>query len=149
MTFPHEATGNFTIEVIVQLNDSQKERLRKFINLYFLGDEIVDETKPEIHSKDYKEAIARSRCDWPLVLSVSFDHNAKPCIQIKTYQQLNEVDLIKKSIKCSLACAQDIWELRQRLEWTPELEEEIIELHGALPENVNLLKNNPRNSKDY
>lgn len=45
------------------------------------------------------------------------------------------LESLAKELKCSVACAGDVWYLRQRSRWTQELEDELIGLYkaGTLP----------------
>ncbi len=44
---------------------------------------------------------------------------------------------LAKELKCSDACAGDVWYLRQRSRWTQELENRLIELYNAgTPPNI-------------
>jgi hypothetical protein len=138
---PFNVTGMVTTEVIAKLSEEQKENLRKFINLYFLGEEIEDAEKPEFHSNEYREAIARTRGDWPITLSFSFDHNSIPCIKICNSENFSDIEIIKRTLNCSKGCAEDVWSLRKSPNWSQEDEEEVIALHNAgIPSNYRLLK---------
>lgn len=131
--------NNFNVSVSVTLTDEQRLQLEKFIKLYFLGDEEADDAHPESTNKEYREAIARTRFQWPVSLSLSFNHNGFPCIQVNHIQRPDEVAQIKRTYNCSIGCASDIWKLRQKSSWTKEQEQELLYYHLTLPANQTLI----------
>lgn len=131
--------NNFNVSVTVTLTDEQRLQLEKFIKLYFLGDEEADDPHPESNNKEYREAIARTRSQWPVSLSLSFNHSGVPCIQVNHMQRADEVSQIKKFYGCSIGCAKDIWSLRKKSSWTKEQEQELLELHSTLPATETLI----------
>lgn len=134
-----EFQNNFNRSVSVTLTDEQRLKLEQFINLYFLGDEEADVTHPEINNEEYREAIARTRSQWSVSLSLSFNHSGVPCIQVNHIQREDEVTQIQRFYKCSIGCAKDIWALRKKTSWSREQESELLELHTTLPANQTLI----------
>lgn len=48
------------------------------------------------------------------------------------YDALQEhLNSLAEELQCSIACAGDVWYLRQRSRWTQELENELIHLYGV------------------
>ena len=131
--------NNFNRSVSVTLTDEQRLQLEKFINLYFLGDEEAADTHPEINKEEYREAIARTRSQWPVSLSLSFNHSGVPCIQVNHTQRVDEVTQIQKFYSCSNGCARDIWALRKKSSWTREQEFQLLEIHTTLPASQTLI----------
>lgn len=136
---PLDVTNNFNVSVSISLTDEQRLQLEKFINVYFLGDEEPNVNHPEINSEDYREAIAQTRSQWPVSLSLSFNHNGIPCIQVNHLQREDILSQIKKFYGCSIGCAKDIWALRKKSSWTKEQEQELLELHSTLPATETLI----------
>lgn len=59
-------------------------------------------------------------------------------IQDDYYNELQEyLESLAGELQCSVACAGDVWYLRQRSRWTQELENELIALYNAdTPPNI-------------
>lgn len=48
------------------------------------------------------------------------------------------MEALAKELGCSVACAADVWYLRQRSRWTQALEDELIRLYNeGTPPNIN------------
>jgi len=80
----------FVVPVTIHLSTDDEVRLRKFINLHFLGDvdanELVDgyyQAKyPEKETQEYKDATWKISGGYTVNLAVEFDTNGNPTFEV-------------------------------------------------------------------
>jgi hypothetical protein len=85
-----EPSNKFEIETTLLLSNDQKLQLKKNINLHYLGDEYCNELVdgqfvpkyPEKETKHYKNVCHRIEVGIPVRLSVEFDVNGKPRVEV-------------------------------------------------------------------
>ena len=82
--------NKFVVPVTIHLSTDDEVRLRKFINLHFLGDvdanELVDglyQAKyPDKETKEYKDATWKISGGYTVNLAVEFDTNGNPTFEV-------------------------------------------------------------------
>jgi hypothetical protein len=82
--------NKFVVPVTIHLSTDDEVRLRKFINLHFLGDvdanELVDgyyQAKyPEKETQEYKDATWKISGGYTVNLAVEFDTNGNPTFEV-------------------------------------------------------------------
>lgn len=82
--------NKFVVPVTIHLSTDDEVRLRKFINLHFLGDvdanTLVDglfvPKYPEKETQEFKDATWRTTCGYTVNLAVEFDTNGNPTFEV-------------------------------------------------------------------
>lgn len=83
-------TNKFVVPVSFHLSPENEVRLRKFINLHYLGDEdaneLVDGTYqakyPEKETKEFKNASRNTHIEHTVNLTVEFDEKGVPTFEV-------------------------------------------------------------------
>ena len=85
-----EPTNKFVVPVSVQLSATDQVKLRKFINLHYLGDEdaneFVDGTYkakyPEKETTEFQNAVWKTNVGYTVNLAVEFDEKGVPTFEV-------------------------------------------------------------------
>jgi hypothetical protein len=85
-----EPTNKFVVPVSVQLSATDQVKLRKFINLQYLGDvdanEFVDGSYkakyPEKETNEFHNAVWKTNIGYTVNLAVEFDTNGNPTFEV-------------------------------------------------------------------
>ena len=82
--------NKFVVPVEVLLSNADQVKLRKFLNLHYLGDEDANEfvdgsykaKYPEKETQEFKDATWRTTCGYTVNLAVEFDTNGNPTFEV-------------------------------------------------------------------
>ncbi len=85
-----EPTNKFVVPVTVELSSYDQVKLRKFINLHYLGDEdaneFVDGTYkakyPEKETPEFQNAVWKTNVGYTVNLAVEFDEKGVPTFEV-------------------------------------------------------------------
>jgi hypothetical protein len=117
------------------LQETHERQLRR----YFSGTQILSVDQ---HLRGDKMTIERPESFYVEVPVGDPDAmNAFQSFMDELHESTNRhIDELAKELRCSSACAQDVFYLRSRSRWTEELENELIQLHK---------QNNPPNMCEF
>lgn len=85
-----EPTNKFVVPVTVSLSDADQVKLRKFINLHYLGDEDANELVdgvfkakyPEKETQEFQDATWKISGGYIINLAVEFDEKGIPTFEV-------------------------------------------------------------------